>query len=138
MNVRVQKMLKEPSPENVDRALRQPPLRPPRLLLHHPHLVEGPLLPEALVEEAEARRLALGDAGAAAVLLPEELAAVLELGGDGVLEAAEVAGHRLLRQGGVRHCRAEPHHHVEGIHHHLHLLAVMVVPSINLHALLIS
>lgn len=129
----MQEMLEEPRAQYVDGPLRQSPLRPPGLLLHHAHLVESPLLPQALVKQLEPRRLTLGYAGAArAILLAQQLAAVLQLGGDRVLQAPEVPRHGFLRKGGVRDCRSVAHHEVEHVHHHLHLLAIVVVSSLHL------
>lgn len=132
----MEEMLEEPSSEDVDGTLRQATLRPPRLLLHHPHrLVVRPLLPEALLQHLQPGRLSFRQTGApaaAAVLLAEDLAAVPQLGGYRVLQAPEVPRHGLLGQGGVRDGGAETHHQVEGVHHHLHLLAVMAVSPINL------
>jgi hypothetical protein len=129
----MQEVLEEPCAEEVYGSLGEPALRAPRLLVHHAHLVEGALLAEALVDGAQPRRLALGDAGACAgVLVAQQLARVPQLRSDGVLEAPEVARHGLLRQRCVRRRGAEPHHRVEQVHHHLHLVAVVVVPTIHL------
>lgn len=132
-DVRVQEVLEEPGSEDVDGAFGEAALGPPGLLLHHSHVVEGALLPEALVDGAQPRGLALGEPGAGAgVLLPEQLARGPQLRRDGVLEAPEVPRHGLLRQRRVRRRRAEPHHRVEEVHHHLHLVAVVVVPTVHL------
>lgn len=49
--VRVQEMLKKPGSQNVDRSLRQASLGPPCFWLHHPHLMKGSLLPQALIKQ---------------------------------------------------------------------------------------
>lgn len=133
-DIRVEEVFEEPSPEDGDGALGEAALGAPRLLLHDPHVVEGALLPEALVDGPQPRRLPLGQPRPrAGVLLPQRLARPPQLRRDRVLEAPEVPRHGLLRQRRVRRRRPEPHHRVEEVHHHLHLVAVVVVPPVHLH-----
>ena len=65
MVLRVKEVLEEPTPQDADGALRQSALRPPGFLLHHSHLTEGLLLPQALVEHPEPGGVSLGDPRAA-------------------------------------------------------------------------
>lgn len=131
--LRVKKVFKEPGAEDRHRPLRQASLRPPRVAVHHGHLLERPLLPQGLVDDLQPRRLTPRRPRGHKVLLPHGLLRRLDLTHDPVPQAPEVPRHGLRGQRRVdRRCPA-PHHRFEGRHHGLHLIAVVPVSSIHLY-----
>lgn len=129
----MKEVLEEPGSKNADRTLGKSSLRPPWLLLHHAHLMERPLLPQALLQKSKPRSLPLRDPRYPPdVLLSQNLAGYLQLADDGVPQASEMPGHGLLRKAGVGYRRTNPQHRVEGVHQMLHLLTVVGISPIHL------
>lgn len=129
--LRMKEMLKQPSTKNWNRAFRQPPLRPPGMLLHHTKLLKSPLLPELLVHIAEASYSNSLDASWS-ILLPEAFTGCSNLASDSIMQTPKVAGDSLEGKCCIWFSCPTTCNHIEWWHHNLHLMIILFVPSINL------
>jgi len=136
----VEEVLEEPGTEDGDGALRQAALGSPGVVLDGAGVLERPLLPQALVQHLEPRRVALGGARRrrrrrrtrSAVPLPHGLPQRADLRHQRVPQAPEVPRHGAQRQPCVHLRRAGSGHRLERHLHCPHLLTVSPVPPVHL------
>ena len=138
--IRVEEVLEEPGAEDGDGALRQAALRAPREAVDGAGLLERPLLPQALVQHTQPRRVALGGtgrrrrhaAGGVPLALPHGVPQRAHLPNQRVPQAPEVPRHGSHRQLRVHLRRAAAGHRLERHLHRPHLLTVSPVTSVHL------
>ncbi|BAS82057.1 Os03g0124033, partial [Oryza sativa Japonica Group] len=130
--LRVQEVLEEPGTEDGDGAVGKAALGAPRVAVHGGDALQRLVVPDALVDHPEPRRLPPRRPGRAHVLLPERLPRRLQLRHDPIPQAPEVPRYRPRRHRRVRPRRPLPGHRLEPPGHRPHLLAVPPVPPVHL------
>jgi len=133
-NSRVQEVFEEPGAEDGDGALGEAALGPPGAALHHAELLERALLPELVVDVAEAGAdgaAAGGDGGVR--VLAQRAARGAHLRRDRVAQAPELTRDGAQRQRRVRPRRPGARRRLERRRHRLHLPVVLPVPLLHLH-----
>lgn len=131
-NSRVEEVLKEPGTEKDDSLLREPPLRPPCMLLDHAQMLEGLLLAQLSIQILEAGKLASGCWVGGGVGLAKQPVAYPKLPFNGIPQNPEMPGHGIQGQLCIRQRGALPHHRIDGNHHHLHVLHVCPILPVDL------
>lgn len=131
INLRMKKVLKEPSTQNWNRAFRQSPLRPPGMLLHHTKLLQGSLLSNMLIHKTQAwysNRFAVFWS----ILLSKTSSWCSNLIADCITQATKVSGNCLKSKSCVWFCCSISSYYIKWWDHYLHLMIILSVPSINL------
>ena len=130
--LRMEKMLKKPSPKNWNWSLRKATLGSPWMGFHHVHLLECPLLPQCLVNDLEPRCFAPRCAWCNWIFLSHGLPCGLNLPQNPILQTPEMSWHGFQSQSRV-HCGGTiASHCLKRRHHSLHLITVVPVSSVNL------
>jgi len=127
-------MLKKPSPKNRNSTLGKATLRSPRVGFHHAHLLKRSLLSQCLVNDFEPRRFTPCCARCNRVFLSHGFSCYLNLTQNTVLQTLEMSRHGFQRQRRVHRGCTITRHRFERRHHALHLIAVVLVPSVDLEA----
>jgi hypothetical protein len=137
-NSRVQEVLEEPGAEDGDGALGEAALGPPGAALHHAELLQRALLPELVVDVAEAgpHGAAPGDGGVR--VHAQRPARRAHLRRDRVPQTPELPRDGAQRQRRVRPRRPGPRRRLERRRHRLHLPVVLPVPLLHLPVPLLS
>lgn len=130
-SLRVEEMLEEPSAQNGDGAFGKASLRPPWGLLHHP-LLKRLLLPYALVEQLEPRRLAPRHPRRGRILLPHCLLGCADLTYYPIPQTPKVPRHGPICQRRIHSRCFFPSHSLERRCYSPHLLAVFSVSLVYL------
>nr|ACL54586.1 unknown [Zea mays]ACR35594.1 unknown [Zea mays]ACR36445.1 unknown [Zea mays] len=132
LGVWVQEVLEEPGAEDGDGALGEAALGPPGAALHHAELLQRALLPELVVDVAEAgpHGAAPGDGGVR--VLAQRPARRAHLRRDRVPQTPELPRDGAQRQRRVRPRRPGPRRRLERRRHRLHLPVVLPVPLLHL------
>jgi len=127
-------MLKKPSPKNRNSTLGKATLGSPRMGFHHAHLLKRPLLSQCLVNDFEPRRFAPCCAWCNWVFLSHGFSCYLNLPQNPILQTLEMSWHGFQRQRRVHRGSTISRHRFKRRHHALHLIPVVLVPSVNLEA----
>ena len=125
-------MLEKPSPKNRHGSFGKATLGSPWMGLHHGHLLEGPFLPQCLVNDSEPWCFTLCGAWCNWVLLTHGFPRGLNLIQDPILQTPEMSRHGLQSQRRVHCGGAVAGHRFKRRHHSLHLITVVLVSSVHL------